>query len=58
MKYIFHPEEDMIPKALYEAAMVEPCEEITSQWHEEIYKAENRGGFLMSFKSFISSITP
>ncbi len=38
MKYIFHPEEDLIPKAIYEAQMVAPCEEVREQWQATIYK--------------------
>lgn len=58
MKYIFHPGEDLIPKAIYNAQMREPCEEIKPFWEGAILRDLENPDPKFCWRNFLMQFVP
>jgi len=58
MKYIFHPGENLIPKAIYLAQMRKPCAEIKEKWESAITKDVNDPNPRFCWHQFLTGMIP
>ena len=62
MTYVFDVEhtypDGIIPRAIYEAQQVNPCDEIKEKWQEAIIKDVNNPDIRFSWRNFINSLLP